>query len=355
MGDCVRKYYFLFFLFFIPNIVFAKSTSVVVMDVNSGRVLYSEHENDEKLIASTTKIMTCIIVLENIQLDKRVTIGDEVLDSYGTNIYIKPGEVMSVEDLLYGLMLRSGNDAALTLAVQLFDSEEQFVERMNEKAKDLGMKHTHFSNCHGLDDKNENYSTAYDLAILSQYAYQNSIYRKIISTKKYETKSSLKSYVWYNRVSLLSSYSKCLGGKNGYTPKAGKSLVSLAENQGLTLTIVSLNDSLIYDHHKELYESIFSKYQNYKIVDSHHFSISPDLISKQKVYVKDDFIYPLMEKELNSISTLVSIYNVSSNSIVGEIQVFLNHDLIGKVPIYEKKQKKEECKTFFCKFRKLFV
>ena len=248
-------------------------------------------------------------------------------------------------------MLRSGNDAALTLAVQLFGEEEIFVEKMNEKANELGMKHTHFSNCHGLDDKNENSSTAYDMALLSRYAYQNEMYQKIISTKKYEAKSSLKSYVWYNRVSLLSEYSNCLGGKNGYTPKAGKSLVSLARENDLTLTIVSLNDPDIYSHHQSLYESFFSKYKNYKIVEPSHFSISSSLISDRLVYVKDSFVYPMKEDEINSISTLVKIFPSSIDSTVGEIEVYLDKELIGTVPIYEKIQKKEECKSFFCKIR----
>lgn len=346
-----KTFFFFFFLLLVPQIVFAKGMSTIVMDVDSGRVLYAEHENDEKLIASTTKIMTCLIVLENVDLDQMVTVGNEVLDSYGTNIYIKPGEVISVRDLLYGLMLRSGNDAALTLAVQLFGDEPSFVQKMNDKAKELGMNHTHFSNPHGLDDKNENTSTAYDLAVLNRYAYQNSIYRKIISTKKYETKSSLKSYVWHNRVSLLSSYSKCIGGKNGYTPKAGKSLVSIAKDQELVLTIVSLNDSDIYTHHQQLYESIFSEYKRYKIIDQKEFFISPSLISNRKVFIQDDFYYPLKEDELPYVSTFIMIQEDVSQSKVGEIQILFHKNIIGRIPIYEQKQKKEECKSFFCKLK----
>ena len=348
-----KRILFLFLLFLIPKNVFAKS--VIVMDIDSGRVLYAEGEREKKLIASTTKIMTCVIVLENAKLNQTVTIGDEVLDSYGTNIYIKPGEVLSVEDLLYGLMLRSGNDAALSLAVQLFGSEEAFVDRMNAKAKELGMNDTFFSNPHGLDDQNENYSTAYDLAILSRYAYRNAVYRKIISTKKYETKSSLKSYVWYNRVTLLSSYSKCLGGKNGYTPKAGKSLVSIAKDHDLTLTIVSLDDPNLYDHHQKLYETFFSKYQRYKIVDSKTFIISPSLVSNRILYIKDDFFYPLTKDEIGDVSTLVSIYHTPHHSGIGEVHVFLQKELIGKIMIFEEKPKKEECNSFFCQFKKLFI
>ena len=139
--------------------------STIVMDLSSGRVLYSKKIHEKKLIASITKIMTCIVVLENVSLEKKITVGEEVLSMYGTNLYLEVGEVFSVKDLLYGLMLRSGNDAAATLAVQTFGSEEAFLLKMNEKAKEIGMKDTTFQNPHGLDDQTYNYSTAYDMAI----------------------------------------------------------------------------------------------------------------------------------------------------------------------------------------------
>ena len=350
----MKKIIFLILLLF-PLFADAKSRSTIVMDIGSGRVLYAENESEKKLIASTTKIMTCIIVLDNCELNQIVTVGNEVLESYGTNIYLEPGEKMKVIDLLYGLMLRSGNDAALTLAVQLFGNEDAFVLKMNNKARELGMINTTFENCHGLDDDTKNYSTAYDMAILSQYAYQNAIYRKIISTKKYSTKSSTKSYLWYNRVSLLNDYSNCIGGKNGYTPNAGKTLVSIAKKDDLILTVVSLNDPEIYDHHHKLYDFLFSEFHNYTIFDKNHFSVSSSFFSNKKVYIKESFIYPFKDDELERIETLVQIYPSSNKNVVGEINVFLEKKLIHKTYIYEKKQKKEDRKSIFQWFQKLFI
>ena len=234
-------------------------SSSIIMDVDSGRILYQKNIHEKKLIASTTKIMTFLITYENSNIEKEITVGEEVLSMYGTNIYIEVGEKMKIKDLLYGLMLRSGNDAAITLAVNTL-GEEEFIRKMNEKAKEIGMINTVFENPHGLDEDTKNISTAYDMALLSQYAFQNKLYQEIISTKKYSTKSSIKSYTWYNRMSLLNNYKYCIGGKNGYTPKAGKTLVSYAKKENMILTIVTLKDNDIYNNHKNLYENYFNKY-----------------------------------------------------------------------------------------------
>ena len=336
----MKKILILFLLLLLPITVFADSgASSIVMDVDSGRILYQNNIHSKKLIASTTKIMTCIIVLENADLNKEITVGKEILSMYGTNIYIEVGEKIKIKDLLYGLMLRSGNDAAITLAVNTFSSEKSFVEAMNKKANEIGMKNTLFSNPHGLDENNENYSTAYDMALLSKYAYNNKMYREIISTKKYYAKSSLKSYVWYNRMSLINNYKYCIGGKNGYTPKAGKSLVSLAKKDGLTLTVVSLDDSDIYNNHINLYNDIFKKYKSYTIVDKNNFNIDPS-ISNKKLYIKESFNYPLQKSEVDNINTLVEMTNNS------KIRILLEDKEIGEVKIYKKDIKKEDISIF---------
>lgn len=322
--------------------------STIIMDVNSGRILYQKNINEQQLIASTTKIMTCIVVLENSDINKEIVVGDEVLSMYGTNIYIEPGEKLKILDLLYGLMLRSGNDAAITLAVNTL-GEEKFIDKMNEKARELGMNNTIFNNPHGLDEKTQNYSTAYDMALLSKYAYKNSIYRKIIYTKKYVTKSSIKSYVWYNRMGLLNEYKNCIGGKNGYTPKAGKSLVSYAKKDNLILTIISLNDSSIYQNHKNLYNKYFSLYNNYKIVEKGNL-----YINGEEYYINKDFKYPLTVKEKNNISTLVKINSKSFDKKIGKIEIRLDNSIIGNIEVYKKNKIKKENKSLFKKIINLF-
>ena len=348
----MKKFIFLvIFIFLFPLTTFAYSA--VVMDVDSGRVLYEKNSNEKNLIASTTKVMTCIIVLENSNIEDEITVGEEVLEMVGTNIYISVGEKMKIRDLLYGLMLRSGNDAAQTLAVNTL-GYDKFITKMNEKAKDLKMNNTIFSNPHGLDDNTMNYSTAHDMALLSRYAYQNKIYRKIISTKKYTTKSSIKSYVWYNRMSLINQYKKCIGGKNGYTPKAGKSLISYAKNNDLILTIVSLDDSDIYQNHENKYESYFSKYRNYNIIDKNTFKI-PNSFYSGNLYLKDSFKYPLLESELDEVSTFINIGTPSKNMVTGKIVINLKNDVIGEVKIYEKKNKKKKDKNIFQKIKQLII
>lgn len=340
----MKKNLFLLLLLILPIQTYAYSS--IVMDVDSGRVLYENNSHSKELIASTTKIMTCIIVLENSDINKYITIGNEVLDMVGTNIYISVGERLKVIDLLYGLMLRSGNDAAETLAYNTLGYDE-FINKMNLKAKEIGMKDTSFSNPHGLDDNTMNYSTAYDMALLSKYAYKNKMYRKIISTRKYATKSNLKSYVWYNRMSLLNNYKKCIGGKNGYTPKAGKSLVSYASNDNITLSIVSLDDSDIYNNHEYLYEKYLSIYSKYKIIDKNNFN--------NKYYLNKSFNYPLLEEEKDRVTTLIELYPKTKNNIVGKIIIRLDNKEIGELNIYNKSHKKKKDTNIFLKFKSLFI
>lgn len=329
---------FLIFLIFFPLSVFA-STSVVALDMDSGRVLYQNNCNEKKLIASTTKIMTAIVTIENINLNKKIIVGNEILKMYGTSIYLEVGEKIRVKDLLYGLLLRSGNDAAVVLAKNVAGSEKKFVAMMNEKAKELGMKNTVFRNPHGLDEYTKNYSTAYDMALLSSYANNNQIYKNIVSTEKYECSTKNKTYLWYNRNKLLFNYKFCTGGKNGYTPSAGKSLVSTAKKGNLSITIVSLNDNDIYTTHESLYEKLFSNYKKYKIVDKKTFNIDKKLFASP-VYLKKSFFYPLTEREIDKIKTFIYLDNFSKNR-VGNINIFLKDEKIGSLPIFLKKEKKE--------------
>ena len=329
------------------------ASNYVVMDMDSGRVLASRSMHEEKLIASITKIMTCIIVIENSNLDKEITVGEEILKMYGTNIYVEVGEKLKVIDLLYGLMLRSGNDAAITLAVNTSGSEEEFVKLMNKKALEIGMKNTKFSNAHGLDDDSRNYSTAYDMALLSRYSYKNEIYRKIINTKKYISKSSLKTYVWYNRMSLLNNYKYCLGGKNGYTPRAGKTLVSVAKKDGVTLTIVSLDDNDIYETHEYLYDKYFDKYKLYTIVDKNKFVIDKTLYPED-IYLKKSFKFLLTLEESKSVTTLIKLNEKVNSNVIGEIIISLDNEEIGRLNIYKKEKKKDRL-TIFQKFKNLII
>ena len=179
----------------ISNAVSAEA--YVVMDYDTGRILSSKNPEKEKLIASTTKIMTCIIALEKGDLTSVRKVGEEVLKAYGSAIYLSLNEEITLKDLLYGLMLRSGNDAAIEIAYHISGSMEDFVALMNQKAYELGMTNTKFLNNHGLEEQDGqgNTSTAKDMAILMRYALQNETFREIIATQSYTAKTSGKTYV----------------------------------------------------------------------------------------------------------------------------------------------------------------
>lgn len=323
------------------------------MDLDSGRIFYEKNANQKRLIASITKIMTAIVAIEEGDLTEKITVGEEVLSMYGTNIYVEVGEKMKLRDLLYGLLLRSGNDASVVIAKAIAGSEEKFVNLMNKKAQEIGMKNTIFKNPHGLDEETENYSTAYDMALLSKYAYKNKTYRNIVSTDKYEVSTGKKTYLWYNRNKLLTTYEYCTGGKNGYTPRAGKTLVTTASKKGLNLTIVTLSDGDIYNNHIDLYEDFFSKYKRYKIIDKNNFRIDKEFVDED-VYLEDSFYYPLTSNEVNDIKTVVHFLDDSATDEIGTIEIFLSNQKIGELPIYRKIKKKEQF-SFFEWLRQLFL
>lgn len=318
------------------NALAISSRSACLMDMDSGRVLYSKDKDNPRLIASITKIMTSILAIESNRLDEEVTVGDEVLKMYGSNIYIELNEKMTLRDLVYGLMLRSGNDAAIVISVFVGGSEEKFVEMMNEKAKSIGMKNTIFNNPHGLDEETQNKSTAYDMSLLSSYASKNETYMQIVGTKKYTAKSDKKTYLWNNRNKLLNSYKFCTGGKTGYTPSAGRTLVTNASNNNLNLTVVTLNDGNEYETHKELYEYAFSNYKKYKILNSKKFKID-DSYYPDEIYIKNDFYYPLTEDEKDRVKVEVKLTKLNhyrNDDSVGIVIVKLDDEEINSQKVY---------------------
>ena len=330
--------------------------SVIVMDMDSGRILYQRDINTKRLIASITKIMTAVIAIENKNLDDLVVVGEEVLPMYGTNIYIEVGEELTLRDLLYGLILRSGNDAAVSIATYVGGNEEKFVKLMNEKAKKIGMNNTIFNNSHGLDEKTKNYSTALDMAKLMSYANKLKDFVEISGTKKYSTRTNKKSYVWYNRNKFLSLYEYATGGKTGYTPKAGKTLVSTASKNNLNLVAVSLNDPNHYDSQKVLFDKIFSKYENVLIIDKNNIKFDNSYYND--LYINYSFRYPLTKDEKNKIKIHVDFYNEENinNSKVGEIYVMFDNQEIYREYIYNKDNtnKEKEQDNIFLKIINFF-
>lgn len=233
------------------------ASSAIVMDIKTKEVLYEKNAHEIRNIASITKIMTAIVALEHGNLDDEVIISNEASRKIGSSIYTREGQKYTLEDLLYGLMLRSGNDAATAIAEHIANSEKGFAYLMNEKANWIGMNNSSFQNAHGLDEENH-HSTAYDMALLTAYAMStNEDFRKIFGTKKYLSENV--NYYWFNKNKLLMTNDYCIGGKTGFTKSAGRTLVTVAEHEGREIVVVTLNASNDWNDHSVLYQYGFEK------------------------------------------------------------------------------------------------
>lgn len=324
------------------------ASSYIVMDTDNNRVLEGSNINKRSLIASITKIMTSMVVIDMTNVNKTVTIGDEVLKSFGSGIYVSVGEKISVINLLYGLMLRSGNDAAIALAYYTAGNMDNFAYLMNNKAKDIGMNNTTFVNSSGLEDGDKaNYSTVYDMALLSGYAINNSLYKQIVGTKEITVKTDLKTYVWHNKNKLLSSYKYCVGGKTGFTEKARRTLVTNASSDGVNLTVVTFNDGNDFGDHKDLYEKYFDVLKEYEIL-----SEGPIKTKYDNTYISRSFKMSLTKDEYKKLKKEIIYYDDNASNIIGKVKVSLNGKEYFTEDIYIKKEVKEVKLNFFQKLIK---
>ncbi len=329
---------FLTILFIPLNVRGISASSYIVMDSDNNRVLEGANIHRKALIASITKIMTAMVVINNGALDETVTIGDEVLKSFGSGIYVSVGEKIKKEELLYGLMLRSGNDAAYALAFNTGGSMEGFTMMMNSLAKSLKMNNTEFKNSAGLEDAfGENYSTVYDMALLSSYAIKNEEYRKIVGTKNITVKTDLKTYVWHNKNRLLSMYEYAIGGKTGFTEKARRTLVTNASKNNVNLTVVTFNDDNDFNNHKNLYEKYFAKLKPYQILFK-----GPIETKYPNTYIENDYWMSLSNEESNRVEITVNYYDNNATNIIGYAEIKLDGKIYHKENILIKKEKKEE-------------
>ena len=320
------------------------ATSYVLLDQDTNRVLLSKNKDKPMLIASITKIMTCIIALENKNISDLVVVDDSIKESYGSGIYISVGEEITLKDLLYGLMLRSGNDAAIMISIYVSGSVDSFVDLMNQKAKEIGMKNTVFHNPSGLDNNTiGNTSTAYDMALLTSYAMQNKTYREIVKTKKYTAKTNLKTYIWHNKNKLL-QYDYITGGKTGYTEKAKRTLVSTASKNNLNLVVVTIKDSDDWNTHKSLYEYAFDNYKSYNILNKKTFSIPKDKYY-DSLYIKNDVSIILNINETKNVISHIKLEkkkHYKNNEKVGTSYIYVGKKLVHKEDIYARKTNKKE-------------
>lgn len=352
----MKKIIIVVLLLIFPMSVSALSAEcAIVMDQDSKRVLYSKNLEKEKLIASTTKIMTAVIAIEYGDLDTLVTVGDEILKAYGSAIYIEVGEELTLKDLLYGLMLRSGNDAAIEIAYAVSGNMESFVHLMNEKAKELGMKNTIFYNDHGLEEESGvgNTSTVYDMALLMSYANTIEEFKEITGTKETTLRTNYKTYIWPNKNKLLKMYKYATGGKTGFTEKARRTLVTSATKDDKNLVVVTFNDGNDFNDHMNLYEDYFNSYELVEVVNKDTYKIEDDYYNG-KLFVNKSFKMMAKEEEKDHISTNIFLNKVddyNDGECVGYVEIKIDNEVLEKLSVYVRKNEEEkEKESFFKRF-----
>ena len=282
---------------FFPCRVHAISAEkAILMDGNTGRILYEKQANQQSLIASTTKIMTALVVCEQCNVLDRMCIPKEAVGIEGSSMYLHEGEVLTLQELLYGLMLRSGNDAAVALAIYCGGTVEGFAGLMNDKARQLGMTNSHFVNPNGLDAPGH-YSTAADLATLAVYAMQNPVFARTVSTKTI----TIGDRVLQNHNKLLWQVEGADGVKTGYTKAAGRILVSSAARQGRRLIAVTINAPNDWADHKQLLEEGFTRYTVRSIVSEGECLGSAEVAGGQtgivELIAEENFSYAMTTEE----------------------------------------------------------
>ncbi|MNM95192.1 D-alanyl-D-alanine carboxypeptidase DacB precursor [compost metagenome] len=308
--------------------------AATLIDVTSGRILYSTHGDEELPIASLTKIMTAIVAIEHGKMEDIVKVTNQAYRKEGSSIYLQLGEEMTLENMLYGLMLRSGNDAATAIAEHVGGSEEGFVLLMNETVDLLGLKHTHFQNPHGLDAKGH-YSSANDLAIMTAYALHNPVFKEIVRTKskKAPNPNDPWDYKWDNKNKMLRFYEGADGVKTGYTKIARRCLVSSATRNGQQLVAVTINDGDDWNDHAKLLNYGFENFPLTKVIGKGQ-PVQNGLVTRS------DFSYALSKEETDKIErrlVLKKSSRLDDFGYRGKINISLGGKEIGSVPVYDQK------------------
>lgn len=309
----------------------AKSAIVLSAD---GRCVYEKNADERRLIASTTKLMTALVAIELSRGDEVISVPDSCCGIEGTSIYLRPGQELRVDELLEGLLLASGNDAAEALACGLCGSEEAFVARMNAKAAELGLDNTAFANPHGLDAEGH-YSTARDLARLMLVCMQNDRFAAVSAMRSCQLGENY--YVNHNK--LLERLSGCLGGKTGYTRAAGRCLVSCCERDGLRFVCVTLSDPDDWNDHIRLYEQAFAAWERRSVVSSAERYEIPLVMGQEELATASparDFSLALpREEELELVRELplFAFAPVREGEYAGRIVVLRGGEAIDEIPL----------------------
>ncbi len=305
---------------------YASAQAEIAMELTTGTVLYEGNADAKLPMASTTKILTAIIIIEDCNLDEIITVADKAVGAEGSSIYLKKDEQIDIRDLLYGLMLRSGNDSAAALAIHHSGSIEKFAEVMNARAKLIGAENSNFKNPSGLPD-GEHYTTARDLCKIACHAMNNEIFSQIVSTKSYTGK--FRSYA--NKNKMLSSYEGANGVKTGYTVKAGRCLVSSAKRNGMDVVCVVLNCPDMYDRSGDILDNCFKCFKLLKL-DTEKVFMCGNVLCKLN---KSENIVVKSKGKLGFLVKSLPNQNVIHNGEpIAELEIYNEKDLLFTRKLY---------------------
>lgn len=321
------------------NHISVSAECAVVINADTLEVIFEKNAHERKSMASTTKIMTSLIAIESGRLNERVTVKDGI-HSEGSSIGLKVSNVLTLESLVYGMMLESGNDAAEVTAEFFSETEADFTVLMNDKAKEIGMTETNFETASGLDGDNH-YSTAYDMALLGAYAVENPVFRRFCSdrTKTVELIKPSCKMTFYNHNKLLDNCEGVFGIKTGFTKKSGRCLVSACERNGVTLVVVTLNAPDDWNDHKKLYDACYDALSYENINCDHCSSVGVYGSDKTEISVKaetDSVSIAYLQNgntETRLLMPKIIYAPVKKGDIIGELQILYDSKIIRSVPI----------------------
>lgn len=312
------------------------AVSAILVDGESGRVLYEKNAHEERDIASITKLLTALVAVESVEsLEEEVTILPEWTGIEGSSIYLRTGETVTLETLLYGLLLASGNDAAVAVAGYCAGSVDAFVARMNAKAAELGMEHSHFTNPNGLSEEGH-YSTAYDMALLARACLENETVAKIVATRSI----TVGTRTFTNHNKLLWRYEGCIGMKTGYTELAGRTLVSSAQRNGQTLIAVTLCAPNDWADHAALFDYGFETFSSNVLCTAgkelRNIPVQGGLVPFVAAVTADEVRFPLAINETVHVRVTLPTgieAPVAVGDVLGKLSFYQEDTLIGETDL----------------------
>lgn len=334
--------------------------AAVLYQPDSDFFLYEKHADTPLPMASTTKVMTALIALSDCELSDQVLISDEAVGTEGSSAYLSEGEILSVEELLYALMLQSANDAAVALAIHIGGSTEAFAELMNEKATELGLTHTRFENPHGLDAEGH-FTTARELAIITAEAMKDQTFAKIVSTykKSFRGDGRVRTYVNHNK--LLKIYDNCIGVKTGFTSKSGRCLVGAADRDGLSFITVTLDAPSDWKDHKTMLDYGFDTMERITLCEKNEHSYVIPVIDgkKDSLRVTNPLAAHLITEKNAKIETHVrmvryAVAPITKGELLGQVIYTKNGDEVARINILATETIKENKKSLIERLLSIF-